>query len=51
MIRGKNMTITKQDVNEKEIYRYLGYGKNVPDESVRTLVDEVLNQMLTQIKL
>lgn len=47
---GKGMNITKQDVNEKEIYRYLGYGKSNPDESVRKIVDEVLHQLLIQIK-
>lgn len=44
------MILTEQDVNKREIYRYLGYGKAVPDESVIALVDEVLQQMLTQVK-
>lgn len=44
------MNITIQDVNIREIYRYLGYGKSVPDESVQKLVTEVLQQMLSQIR-
>lgn len=44
------MILTEQDVNKREIYRYLGYGKAVPDESIIALVDEVLQQMLTQVK-
>ena len=47
---GKGMNIIEQDVNKREIYRYLGYGKAVPDESVRNLVEEVLHQMLIQLK-
>ena len=39
------MMITEQDVNKREIYRYLGYGRGIPDESIRMLVDEVLQQM------
>lgn len=44
------MMITEQDVNKREIYRYLGYGRGIPDESIRMLVDEVLQQMLTLLK-
>lgn len=44
------MNISEQDVSKREIYRYLGYGKVVPDESVLVLVEEVLEQMLAQIK-
>ena len=37
-------------VNQKEIYRYLGYGTNEPDDSVRMLVDEVSSELLAVIK-
>ena len=37
-------------VNQKEIYRYLGYGKNEPDGTVHMLVDEVLSELLAVIK-
>lgn len=36
-------------VNQKEIYRYLGYGANEPDSAVRMLVDEVLSELLSVI--
>ncbi len=37
-------------VNQKEIYRYLGYGTQEPDASVCKLVDEVLSGLLAVIK-
>lgn len=37
-------------VNQREIYRYLGYGTEEPELTVRKLVDEVLSELLTVIK-
>lgn len=37
-------------VKHREIYRYLGYGINEPDEDVRILVEEVLSELLAVIK-
>lgn len=39
-----------KEVNHKEIYRYLGYGINEPDHSVRMLVEEVLSELFTVMK-
>lgn len=40
------MVLEKEDVNRREIYRYLGYKGQEPDETVKKLVDEVLEQLL-----
>lgn len=37
-------------VNRSEIYRYLGYGANVPDGAVRALVDGILSELFGVIK-
>lgn len=36
-------------VNKREIYRYLGYGLEEPDSSMRALVDKVLSELLRAI--
>lgn len=36
-------------VNQRELYRYLGYGINEPDDSVRMLVDQVCRELLAVI--
>lgn len=36
-------------VNKREIYRYLGYGLEEPDSSMRALVDKVLSELLYAI--
>lgn len=40
----------KNAVNKREIYRYMGYGQNEPDDSVRALADEVLEELILQIQ-
>lgn len=37
-------------VNFREIYRYLGYGTKIPDDSVQKLIAEVLDALLCVIK-
>lgn len=37
-------------VNFREIYRYLGYGTKIPDDSVQKLIAEVLDTLLCVIK-
>lgn len=39
-----------QRVNIREIYRYLGYGAKVPDDSVDTMIQEVLASLLKVIQ-
>lgn len=34
------------EINRKEIYRYLGYGRNEADETVTTLVEECLSELM-----
>lgn len=40
----------RQRVNIREIYRYLGYGANIPDETVESMVLEVLENLLCAVK-
>lgn len=48
------MEISNEDIREKvnirEIYRYLGYGARVPDDSVDAMIQEVLASLLDMIK-
>jgi Methionine synthase I, cobalamin-binding domain len=37
-------------VNLREIYRYLGYGARIPDDSIQNLIIEVLDALLCVIK-
>lgn len=50
----KKIDISNRDigdaVNQKEIYRYLGYGGAEPDVLVRMLVDEVFSELLAVMK-
>lgn len=44
------MFLKKEDINRKEIYRYLGYKGQEPDETVKELIEEVLEQLLNAIE-
>lgn len=48
------MDVSKDDiknaVNKREIYRYLGYGLEEPDSSMRALVDKVLSELLHAVR-
>lgn len=44
------MIIEPNDVNKREISRYLGYKGNKPDEQVEKLIDEVLIELLNKIQ-
>ena len=37
--------IIRQKINMREIYRYLGYGANVPDETVKSAVEEIIDSL------
>lgn len=39
----------KKRINRKEIYRYLGYGTNTPDDNVNAMIKEVLESLLDSI--
>ena len=39
----------KKRINRKEIYRYLGYGTNTPDDNVNAMIKEVLTSLLDSI--
>lgn len=44
------MKLTSSDVNRREIYRYLGYGRQTPDEAVLAMTQEVLQELLYVIE-
>lgn len=44
------MQLTITDVNKREIYRYLGYRGQVPDETVCNMVNEVLQELFRVIQ-
>ena len=44
------MLLKKEDINRKEIYRYLGYKGQEPDETVKELIEEVLEQLLKVVE-
>lgn len=44
------MKIKYQEVNRKEIYRYLGYRGQEPDEMIQKMIDEVLQALLDVIR-
>ena len=44
------MKIKQSDVNRREIYRYLGYRGQEPDEVIQRLIDEVLQELLRVIR-
>lgn len=48
--RGVGMELRLEHVNRREIYRYLGYGGQLPDEAVCQMVEEVLQELLRVIK-
>lgn len=39
----------QKNINIREIYRYLGYGINVPDDTVKSMVKEVLEELIKSI--
>jgi cobalamin-dependent methionine synthase I len=40
----------KNRINLREIYRYLGYGKNIPDDDIKAVIDEVVDSLINVIK-
>lgn len=44
------MKIEQADVNRREIYRYLGYRGQEPDEMVQSMIDEVLKELLRVVR-
>lgn len=44
------MKLTIEDINRKEIYRYLGYRGQTPDETVCQMIEEVLGEILRVIQ-
>lgn len=43
------MKLKIEDINRREIYRYLGYRGQTPDETVCRMIEEVLGEMLRAI--
>ncbi len=41
--------IIRQKINMREIYRYLGYGANVPDETVKSTIEEIIDSLTRTI--
>ena len=37
-------------VNVREIYRYLGYGANIPDDNIKSMIETVLENLIQVIK-
>lgn len=44
------MELSIKDVNKREIYRYLGYRGQLPDDTVCQMIDEVLQELFRVIK-
>ena len=44
------MELTIEDVNRREIYRYLGYRGQLPDDTVYQMIEEVLQELFRVIK-
>jgi cobalamin-dependent methionine synthase I len=40
----------RQRINLREIYRYLGYGRNIPDDDIKAVIDEVIDSLINVIK-
>lgn len=40
----------RKTVNIREIYRYLGYGANIPDDNVKSMIETVLENLIQVIK-
>ncbi len=40
----------RQRVNIREIYRYLGYGTKIPDDSVDTMIQDVLTDLMNAVQ-
>lgn len=48
--KGVGMELKITDINRREIYRYLGYRGQIPDETVCQLIEDVLQELLKVIK-
>lgn len=44
------MVLKKESINRREIYRYLGYRGQEPDETVKILIEDVLTQLLESVE-
>jgi cobalamin-dependent methionine synthase I len=40
----------RQRINLREVYRYLGYGRNIPDDDIKAVIDEVIDSLIDVIK-
>jgi cobalamin-dependent methionine synthase I len=40
----------KDRINLKEIYRYLGYGRNIPDDDIKAVINEVVDSLVNVIR-
>ncbi|MFQ7492135.1 MAG: hypothetical protein ACLRMH_15290, partial [Lachnospiraceae bacterium] len=43
------MKLSKDNINQREIYRYLGYRGITPDDQITSMIDEVLTDLLAVI--
>lgn len=39
----------RKAVNTREIYRYLGYGASIPDDNIKDMVTEILDELLRNV--
>lgn len=39
----------RKAVNTREIYRYLGYGASIPDDNIKDMVTEILDELLRSV--
>lgn len=50
MRKGVGMELQLSHINKREIYRYLGYRGQIPDEAVSQMIEEVLCELLRVIQ-
>ena len=43
------MELNRNEINQREIYRYLGYRGIIPDEQVKGMIEEVLTELLSVV--
>lgn len=44
-----SVKLSKDNINQREIYRYLGYRGITPDDQITSMIDEVLTDLLAVI--
>ena len=45
-----SVKLSKDKINQREIYRYLGYRGITPDDQITSMIDEVLTDLLAVIQ-